>query len=281
MTASDISLLEKLRSIPTKPQPVAPGLKTAKVLSFDIETTPAEVTTYQLNTSWISPKNVIRPGDMLSWSAGWYHEPGKTMFRACWADGKVGVDPDAYHTMLQSLWDLLDRADFVVGWNSDRFDLQKVRGFFARAGMPPFRKPRSIDLMKTAQTFGFESKSLDYTARMLGLRRKIDNGGAALWRDALDDVPGARKELRRYNRGDVLTTLDAFDAMRPWIPNHPVMFEGAGEEPRCPRCGSYDVLEDGSIRPLVVAYPFFRCRACKGNFRGMKHHSKAIAMRSV
>lgn len=33
--------------------------------------------------------------------------------------------------------------------------------------------------------------------------------------------------------------------------------------------------------PLVVAYPFFRCRSCKGNFTGMKHHSKAIAMRSV
>ena len=259
----------------------APRLATQRVLAFDLETRPAEVATYQLNTSWISPKNVLVPGDMLSWSAGWYHEPGKTYYKAAWAKGKKGVDPDAYAAMLLSLWKLLDETDFVVGWNSDRFDLQKVRGYFVRHGLPPFRKPRSIDLMKTARTFGFESKSLDYTARMLGIRRKIDNGGAALWRDALDDVPGARKALRTYNRGDVLVTLDAFDAMRPWIPNHPVMFEGTGDEPRCPRCGSYDVREDGTIRPLVVAYPFFRCSDCKGNFRGMKHHSKAIPMRSV
>ena len=275
------TLLDKLRSIPAKPQPVARGLSASRVLCFDVETRPAEVTTYQLNTSWISPKNVIRPGDLLSWSAGWYHQPGRTLFRACWAEGKPGVDQSAYGEMLVDLWDLLDAADFVVGWNSDRFDLQKMRGFFARAGMSPFKKPRSIDLMKTARTFGFESRSLDYTARMLGIRRKVDNGGASLWRDALDDKPGARKELRRYNRGDVLVTLDAFDAMRPWIPNHPVMFESSSDEPRCPRCGSYDVMEDGTIRPLVVSYPFFRCRQCKGNFRGMKHHAKAIKMRSV
>lgn len=79
---------------------------------------------------------------MLSWSAGWYHEPGKTYFKAAWAKGKRGIDPDAYTAMLLALWKLLDEADFVVGWNSDRFDLGC--GVLRSRRMPPFQEAAGI-----------------------------------------------------------------------------------------------------------------------------------------
>lgn len=231
-------------------------LDVANILIFDIETIPATVNTYDLKTNWIAHQNVVTPGDILCWSAGWYHEPGKTMFMDRVNHG--------YDEMLLGLWELLDQASYVVGWNSDRFDLKKARGYFARAGLPPFRPPKSIDLMKTAKTFGFESVSLDYTARMFGVRRKVQNGGAANWKACMDGDQEAWKLMRTYNRGDVLTTVELFDAMRPWITNHPNLGLAVDGEKRCPRCGSEDLAEVGVHQAVVVRYRMSRCGNCKG-----------------
>ena len=244
-------------------------LEGSRTLIFDIETIPATVNTYQLRTSFIPHKHVVTPGDMLCWAAGWYHEPRTVHF--------MDRQHHGYQDMLEGLWTLLDEASYVVGWNSDRFDLAKVRGYFARAGMPPFRPPRSIDLMMTARTMGFESSSLDYTARMLGVRRKVDNGGAANWEACMAGDEKAWKLMRTYNVGDVRVTRDLLDRMRPWIKGHPHMGLAVDDgRNRCPRCGSLEVIEVGESQAIVRRYQMYRCTNCTGLYRGNKAIASAV-----
>lgn len=248
-------------------------LDEANILTFDIETVPARVEfdTYdlRLRSPYVHHTNVVRPGQMLAWAAKWYHEPSRVMYR------------DLRHPdMLGDLWKLLDHASYTVTFNGDKFDLRKVRGYFARAGLPPFRKPKSIDLIKAARTFGFESASLDFTCRMFGVRRKIDNGGASLWRACLDGDDKAWRDMRTYNVGDVRATEDLFDALRPWIPNHPIMGYPADDNVHCPRCTSEDVTECGAVQAVVIRYRQFRCSNCTGLFR-TTIHSRAGVVRAL
>lgn len=247
-------------------------LNASKILCFDIETLPAEGWFYHPKITYLPWKHITKPGDMLSWSAGWYHKPGETEY--------LDRVQHGYDEMLQGLWNLLDEASYVIGWNSDRFDLKKVRGYFAKAGLPPFRPPKSIDLMKTARTFGFESASLGYTAKMFGVTEKIDNGAVASWQDALAGDLEALERLEVYNRGDVLTTIELFDAMRPWIPNHPHLGFAAGDEERCPRCGSTDLTDVGVHQAVVIRYRMARCGSCQGLCRST-FHSRAAVTRAV
>ena len=247
-------------------------LNASKILCYDIETVPAEAWFWHPRVSYIPWKNITKPGDMLSWAAGWYHEPGQTHYkdRIKWN----------YEQMLQDLWTLLDEASYVVGWNSDRFDLRKVRGYFARAGFPPFRPPKSIDLMKTAKTFAFESASLGFTAKQFGVTEKIDNGAVASWQDVMAGDEEARDRLELYNRGDVTTTLELYDAMRPWIINHPHIGFAADDAERCPRCGSNDLADAGVIQAVVIRYRQKRCGNCGGLCRSV-FHSRASITRAV
>ena len=247
-------------------------LEASNILCFDLETLPMEAWAWSPRVNYIPWKNITKPGDILSWAAGWYHEPGETHYM-----DRIKWD---YDEMLQGLWELLDKASYVVGWNSDRFDLKKVRGYFARAGLPPFRPPKSIDLMKTARTFAFESSSLGYTAKQFGVTEKIDNGAVASWQDVMAGDEEARERLEEYNRGDVRTTLELFDAMRPWIVNHPHIGFAADDLKRCPRCGSDDLTDVGVYQAQVIRYKMSRCGNCTGLSRST-YHSRASITRVV
>jgi hypothetical protein len=260
-----MSLAELVRASTDVRNRVRPtALDASNVLTFDIETFPAKVQfdTYdlKLRNPYIHHTNVIRPGGMLCWSAKWYHQPHSVIYR------------DVRHPdMLTDLWKLLDHASYMVTYNGDRFDWRKVRGYFAREGLTPPRQPKSIDLYKTAGTFGFESRSLDYACRMFGIRRKIDNGGAGNWRACLDGDEQAWKRMRTYCGGDVRATEDLFDAMRPWITNHPIMGYPGDDKTRCPRCLSTDVKDVGAVQAQVIRYRQYRCMECTGLFRTTMH----------
>lgn len=257
------ALTDHLPSIPQRKPLDREVLDAANILIFDIETTPAtvqhEVYDLKMRNPYIHHGNVVKPGAMLCWSAQWFHEPNRVMYR------------DIRHPdMLTDLWRLLDHASYVVGYNSDRFDLRKVRGYFAREGLPPIRPPKSIDLIKTSRTLGFESASLDYSCRMFGVRRKIDNGGASLWRRCVeDDDPKAWRDMRTYNVGDVRATTELFMAMLP-IMRMPVVGY-PDDQLRCPRCGSTDVHDDGAFQAQVIRYRAYRCHGCTGVFRTTFH----------
>jgi len=250
-------------------------LDSAKILTWDIETIPAlvEFETYDLKmrNPYIAHKNVKRPGGMFSWGAKWLHEPHTVMYR-----------DHRSPSMLEDLWRLLDEAAYSVTYNGDGFDFKRVRGYMVRAGLPPFRMPKSIDLIKTVRQLGFESASLDYACRMTAAtdRRKVDNGGAGRIRDALAGDEQAYKDVRVYCGGDVRATEDLYIALLPWLKNPPHVGFAADDEPRCPRCGSTELQRDGVHQAVVIRYTQWRCLNCRGLCRTTAH-SRASVTRGV
>lgn len=235
-------------------------LRRSKVLIFDIETAPAhlEMDVYQLKqySNYLHHSNVVRPGQMISFGAQWLHEPRTVIYTDL-------HDP----SMLDLLWSLIDEADYVIGFNSDSFDLKRIRGYFAIAGMKPPSPVKSIDLMKTIRTFGFESSSLDYSCRMFHTEhQKLVDIGAGGWEEVMAGDPEARRMMRRYCTHDVRATTDLYLAILPWIKNHPIMnFDS--ESLSCPRCGSLDFTDNGTVQTTSIKYESHRCSSCSGLFR--------------
>ena len=252
-------------------------LKASNILVWDIETRPARVETdvydLRLRSPYIHHSKVVEPGAMVAWAAHWLHEPGTVHYA------------DLHHTdMLERLWDMLDRASYTVTYNGDRFYHRKVRGYFARAGMPPHRPSKSIDLIKTVRTFNLESNSLDYACRVFGTaNQKLADttGGASNWRGVVDGDPEARRMMRRYAVGDVKATTDLYLSLLPWIQNHPHMgFAADDDKVRCPRCGSDNISDVGAYQAVIIRYRQYRCGNCRGLLR-TTFHSRAGLSRAI
>jgi len=239
----------------------------AKVLTFDIETRPMQAWVWDAKTRYITPDKITDHGGMLTWAAKWYAEK-PVMFGSLWDDGHEG--------MVHRLWELIDQADIVVGYNSDRFDLKRINTEFIRLGLPKPRPVRSVDLLKTVRSqFGFPYNRLDEIARELGLPRKVTHQGFGLWTACMAGDEKARKLMRRYNCGDVRVTETVYDALRPWIPNHPNLNLWADRDDdgrpieTCCNCGSTKLTRqaDSKAHTALTAYALVTCAACKTHMR--------------
>ena len=239
----------------------------AKVLTFDIETRPMVGYIWGPKTRYVTPDKITDHGGMLTWAAKWYGER-EVMFSADWTDGHEG--------MVRRLHDLINEADIVVGYNSDRFDLRRVRNEFVRLGLPPTNPVRSVDLIKTVRSvFDFPYNRLDEVARELGLPGKVAHQGFTLWTDCLAGDAKARALMERYNKGDIRVTEAVYDALRPWIPNHPNLNLWAGTDENgnpievCCNCGhgGITLVSGTTAKTALTAYALVECRKCKTKMR--------------
>ena len=242
-------------------------LTRAKVLTFDIETRPHVGYFWDAKTRYITPDKMIERGGMLTWGAKWYANKD-VHYASAWDDGHEG--------MVTRLWDLLNEADIVVGYNSDRFDIKRVNTEFVRIGLPAPRPYKSVDLIKTVRSqFGFPYNRLDEVAAELGLPGKVAHTGFELWKQCLDGDPKARALMRRYNVGDIRVTESVYDALRGWIPNHPnlALWAGHDEDGRplevCCNCGSdrLKVVPEAKAYTALTAYALVQCQRCKRHMR--------------
>lgn len=239
----------------------------AKVLTFDIETRPMLSYHWAPKLRYVQPGQVVDHGGMMTWAAKWYGSR-EIMFASDWDDGHEG--------MIRRIWDLLNEADIVVGYNSDRFDLRRIRSEFVRLGLPPTNPVRSVDLIKTVRSqFDFPYNRLDEVARELGLPGKVTHQGFSLWVDCLAGDPKARALMERYNRGDIRVTEQVYDALRPWIPNHPNLnlWAGTDDDGRpnevCCNCGHghFRLVSSDGAKTALTGYALIECKACRTKMR--------------
>lgn len=152
--------------------------------------------------------------------SGWldWHDIEKSFFVICWSAAWVDdnepkimsdvVTPwEAVHRRdkrcLQRLWSLMDAADYVVGHNSDGFDIKKAETRFLlnRMGTPSEYKTR--DTLKLARRrFKAESNALAYWSRLLGGNDK-DHMTREDWLECNKGNPKILSKMRHYNKGDV------------------------------------------------------------------------------
>lgn len=250
---------------------------TARVLVFDIETTPGTAYFWSRWDKFIPQQRVIeRPGNVLTWSAKWLGGEGVMN------DASINYgDPMDDFGVVESLWQLLDKCDIAVAHNGDKFDIKKMNTRFAAHGMGLPSPYRSVDTLKIAKRkFSMDSNSLDAIGDYFGLGRKVEHSGFDLWVRCMDGDQGAFDEMLEYNDQDVLLLEQVYLLMRPYDHLHPnVSLAGKNEEVQCSKCGSADLEAPNKFyRTQVNEYQLLRCNAC-GGWNRMRSGSKSAEER--
>lgn len=249
----------------------------ARVLTFDIERRPGVYLSWGPRADFLSRDKQLIRSSTISYAAKWYGEPG-IMFDSISHRPSMFKQPEdtpGYIAMLRSLRTLLDEADIVVGFNSERFDQRKVAGEFARVGIPEPSPYRTMDLIKTVRRLSWDYSSLAETLAAFGLEGKTSHQGFTLWTDCLNGDPDAWALMEEYNRQDVSQTEAAYDCLRPLIKDHPNLnlwsgFDESGNPVEvCYACGKseLELVAGRSAMTALTNYALVKCSACGTHMR--------------
>lgn len=243
-----------------------------RLLMLDIETAPHRVYAWGLWGQDISIDQIEEPGYTLCWAAKWY--------------GKRGVSFDSIHKskpadMVAGIYDLICKADAVIHYNGTKFDMPTLNQEFLKHGLNPPPPYHQIDLLKTVRRqFRLPSNKLDYVARHLGIAGKHKHKGMALWKECMDGVPAAWREMERYNKQDVLLLEQVYDSILPWITGHPnvALFDGIPKQ-SCPKCRG-PVQSRGKRHTQTQVYRRFQCTRC-GSWSRERKNSTPPEMKNI
>lgn len=237
------------------------------IVVADIETAPIEAHTWGLFDQNIGLSQIVTDQNILSYAI---KDLGKRGVRY----EEVPVDDVRNdYDLCATLWDELDRADFVIAHNGKKFDVKKINARFIAHGFLPPSPYQVIDtLLEVRRVAAFTSNKLEYLTAKLCTQKKMTHGkfpGFLLWKEFLLGNPAARKEMRKYNIQDIVSLEELYIILRPWMGGHPNLTTFVdGDKPACPKCGSVHVEPRGFRHTSVSRYVRYRCSDCGGWSRG-------------
>lgn len=151
-----------------------------RTITFDIET-----------ANWITDTGSSDPADL-------------TIALVCAHDSETGEYSSYLENELPKLWPLIERADMLVGYNSDHFDIPLLNKYYPG----DLTKIKSLDLMREVQIAMGRRLKLDALAEgTLGEKKLDGKGGQSIvwWRE------GKVEQVREYCLKDVELTKKLFD----------------------------------------------------------------------
>jgi len=234
-----------------------------KILLLDIETAPHLGYMWGLFKQNVGLNQVKKTGYIMSWAAKWMGNK-----KVYYADTKHGNE-GAERGMLLKLQPLLEEADIVIGHNGDGFDMKWIRGRFLYHRLPIIPPMKQIDTLKIAKgQFRLMSNKLEHIADLLGVAPKEQHKafpGFELWAECIQGNGAAWKEMKSYNKQDVITLEAVYIEMLPWAKAHPNIgnFIADGEM-RCTKCGSADLHKRGFAYTNVGKFQRYQCQDCGG-----------------
>lgn len=222
-----------------------------KVLTVDIETSPAVVYAWGLWDQNIATSQVIEPSRVLCFAAKWWHQK-RILFGSEFHDGR--------EAFLDFAWRLFDEADVVVTYNGVKFDVPHLQREWLLQGWGPPSPWQDVDLLRVARSrFKFLSNKLGYVTESLGLDTKLDTGGQSLWTRVLAGERAAWDEFKKYNKQDVQITEDLLrHSLLPWVkgPHFGLL---SGDPAACCACGSTELVPAGVVFTRTASYPKLVC----------------------
>ncbi len=150
-------------------------------------------------------------------------------------------DTDKYTTVviddLSSVWPIIERADALVGYNSNHFDIPLLNKYYPG----DLTQIKSIDLLASIKDSLGRRLRLDSVAQATVGAKKSADGLQAVrwWRE------GKVKEIMKYCEQDVKVTKKVFDFA---LKNGHVLFKDGYRKKEIPLdVSSWTVREDASI----------------------------------
>lgn len=233
-------------------QRLADLAKTPRVLTWDLETSPAILYGFGLWNQNHGINQIIESSRVLCFAAKWLNKKSIEFY-------------SEYHTshddMITQAWRLLNEADVVVSYNGANFDSKHMNREFLLAGLGPVSPFVDIDLLRINRAnFKFLSNKLGYVTEAVGLPTKLETGGMELWKRVLDNDPAAWAKFKRYNIRDVVVTEKLYNLLVQggWVKGvHAGLFNG--NMTTCHSCGSADLTPVGVIYSRSSAWPKALC----------------------
>lgn len=231
-----------------------------RILFLDIETRPMVAEVWGLKKQNIGLNQIREFGGTLCVGMKWGGQK-KVELYSDWEHG--------HRAMLQAIYDRWQEADALCGYNSDRFDIRKLKADFVKEGFDPPKPVASIDVFKTVRReFFFDSMKLDHVAQLLGVGRKIQHEGHGLWMKVLQGDEKAQRMMTRYCKQDVRLLEEVYDKLLPWIETHPYLGRASGYS--CNRCGSKNLTSQGEKRSKHYRIQSLKCKDCGGWRQGLR-----------
>ena len=247
-----------------------------RTLILDIENSPILALVWKTWKENVSMDQIKKDWFMLSWAAKWRGDDyvySDSLFNY---RSHFNSNPDDDSKILLTLNDFLEEADIVIGHNSMKFDLPKIRSRMIGSGMKPFSPVQQVDTLRIAKRqFRFTSNSLAFIAKALGLGEKLDTGGFILWPECMRGVPAAWDKMVEYNEHDVVLTEQVYEMLAPWSTTHPNygLYTDA-DCPVCVVCGSREIRREGFAYTNLGKFQRYQCKSCGKFMRARQNVAK-------
>lgn len=235
-----------------------------QTLILDIETMPSLAWVFDIWNQNIGLNQIEQDWRLICYGAKWHDRP------QAWVRSAEGKDLQDDAWLVKDLIDLLDMADVVVGHNVKKFDRRKIN---ARAIELGFQPPSPYQLIDTwaeiRKVAAFTSAKLEaLTARINETHKKSRHQrfpGMDLWVECIRQNPAAWREMRRYQRLDVLSTEELWVRTRGWYETSVSLAAyDEGGDLTCTKCGSKSVQRRGYKTRTAGRYAQYRCNDCGG-----------------
>lgn len=231
-----------------------------KILMLDIETAPHRVYAWGLYDQDIAINQIEEPGYTLCFSAKWYG--GRELIFD-------SIRKSGTRRMVKHAHKLFSEADAIVHYNGNKFDVPTLNQEFLQAGLKPPPPSAQIDLYQVAKhRFRFASNKLDFVAQQLNLGHKTRHKGMELWRGCMHGNGADWRTMEAYNKQDVRLLERVYNALLPWIKNHPNRGNFLNEGAVCTNCGSHHLQSNGWRRTAVSVFRRLQCVDCGAWMRG-------------
>jgi len=261
-------------------KPEAHTIPSARILVFDIETSPLLALPWGCFKQFINPEQLLYAPKVICWAAKWLDSP-KMM------TASMDIAPDTPlldffklndHDVVEKIWHLFDEADIVIAHNGRCFDTTHLNTRWLDMGMPPPAPYQVIDTLTIAKKhFRFPRNKLDSIGRYLDVGKKLEHEGFDLWLKCMCGDRKAWNTMIKYNKQDVTLLEQLYLRMRPWASRHPNVSLDYDDVMRCVACGSTAIKSlPKSARTTASTFDAFRCESCGKVMRSRSRHKPSL-----
>ncbi len=246
----------------------------AKVLLWDIETSPFKVWTFRLGSKVSLYHNQIVKGtatDIISIAYMWDYEDEAHVLD--W-----GYEEQDSSKMVEEFDKILRQSDIAIAQNGDRFDVKHIntqRMLHNLPPMPDWSKYTDDLLKQTRKHFALPSYKLDYLSELFGLGGKNDME-LQDWINIVEKNEGGKESFERmlrYNKKDVEDLKTIWNRVKYHVTPKLNMSTLTGGH-ACTNCGSERIKRNGTRVRGQTLYQSYYCNE-HGGFAGELPISKA------
>lgn len=233
--------------------------KKIKRMFLDIEVSPNIVLSWGLGEVRLSPENIVSERAIICICYKW--ESDDTVHSLQW---------DRYKNdkiMLKRFMEEYQKADEVVFHNGDKFDMPWIMARCVKHDIEFFPNVTTIDTLKRARKFRFNSNKLDYLAQFFNVGAKSDTGGYSLWREILlDNNRESLGKMVDYCKNDVVILEKVYNILEKHFEpkTHVGMLMGKTRA-SCAHCGSGNTIV--SKTKTSATGTVSKCMQCKDCYK--------------